>query len=75
MIVGSHMARLKHRDTIRPSEKIVDLRLPRCGWADNLIINHDVPFLCSRVPGTMSVEGEFEEEGKSTIENSRAEGA
>jgi hypothetical protein len=68
------MARLKHRETIRLSEKADDLRFPRCGRADNLIINHEVPFLRSRVPGAMSIEGEFEKKGKSTIDDSRAEG-
>ena len=73
--VGSHMARLKHRETIRLSEKTEDLRFPGCGWADNLTINHKVPFLCGGVPGTMTIEGEFEEKGKNTIENPRAERA
>ena len=68
------VARLKHREVIRVSKKTEDLRFPRCWWADNLIIDHEVPFVCSRVPGTMSVEGKFEEKGKSTIESSEGKG-
>src|SRR5258708_33357182 len=58
------VARLEHREVIRVSEKTEDLRFPRCWWADNLItgIDHDseVPFVCSRVPRTISGEGKFE---------------
>ena len=35
-MVGSYMARLKHRETIRLSRRTEDLRFPRCGWVDNL---------------------------------------
>jgi hypothetical protein len=34
-----------------------------------------MPFLCGGIPGTMSIEGEFEKRRKSTIENPRAERA
>jgi len=43
------VARLKHREVIRVSEKTEDLQFPRCWWADNLTIDHEVPFVCSRV--------------------------
>src|SRR5258708_4202127 len=65
------VARQKHREVIRVSEKTEDLRFPRCWWAD-LIINHEVPSVCSRVPGTMSVEGKFEEKGRVLLRTLRA---
>ena len=57
------VARLKHREVIRVSEK-TGPSIPRCWWADNLAIDHEVPFVCSRVPGIMSVEENFEKKGK-----------
>ncbi len=68
------VTRLEHREVIRVSEKTEDLRFPRCWWPDNLTIDHEVSFVCSRVPRTMSVEGKFEEKGKVTIENSEGKG-
>jgi len=68
------VTRLEHREVIQVSEKTEDLRFPRCWWSDNSTIDHEVPFVCSRVPGTMFVEGKFEEKGKSTIENSERKG-
>jgi hypothetical protein len=68
------VTRLEHGEVIQVSEKTEDLRFPRCWWADNLTIDHEVPFVCGRVPRTMSVEGKFNEKVKITIESFEGKG-